>query len=183
MARRHPNVLKVSKQRRQGRRAYLTSVYSLIKVPRSIDTANIPEDARALFSYRDRGNSYYDPYLNAIFPGVQRTSIERKFSIDRMEEEKLIALLEHPDVCDYVTLRAGGITKTRLTFVFNRGCTSCFFLEVCYHPGNSYVMKSKLYGSRERAMFDLDHKRITWLEHLPLTSLSLVLPRRGEPEE
>lgn len=182
MGRKSANSLKVAKQRRQGRRAYLTSVYSLIRVPRSVGKSDIPEDAVGLFDYRSRGNSSYDPYLNAIFPGIKTTSAERKFSIDRSEEERLVGLLEHPDVCDYVTLRKGGITKTRLTFVFNRGCTSCFFLEVCAVPGNSYVMKSKLYGSRDRAMFDLEHKRVTWLECLPLTSLSLVLPSRGEPE-
>lgn len=206
MARLHPNVLKVRKQKRQGRRAYLTSVYNLIKVPRKINTSTIPEDAQALFNYRKRGTTTgLDPFLDAIFPGVKPkasqwsaeyltkyTTLEgepiaenvgekngRKFALDLAEEERLVALIEDPDVCDYITLRTSVMQKTRLTFVYNRQYTRCFFVEVTYAEANSFAMKSKIYGSRDRAMFDFEHKRISWMEFLELSTLSLVLPRRG----
>lgn len=207
MARLHPNVLKHRRQKRQGRRAYLTSVYSLIKVPRVISTSGIPEDSQALFDYRKRGNTTgFDPFLDAIFPGVTPKASEwksqflskyldketgeaiadlpdemngRKFALERSEEEKLIALIEDPDVCDYVTLTESKLQRKRMTFVFNRKQDRCFFIEVSYDASNSFAMKSKVYGSRDRAMFDFKHKRISWHEFVPLASLSLVLPRRG----
>lgn len=208
MARLHPNVLKSRKQRREkGRRAYLTSQYSLISVPRSVGTSGIPEDAKALFDYRSRGKtSAYDPFLDAIFPGVTPKASEwksinlhkyldvdgnpiidtaisphngRKFTLERSEEEKLIALIEDPDVCDYVTLRTSILQKKRMTFVFNRKHDRCFFIEITYDESNSFCMKSKVYGSKERAMFDFEHHRISWMEFLELSSLALVLPRRA----
>lgn len=208
MARLHPNVLKVRKQKRQGRRAYLTSVYNLIKVPRAISISDIPEDSQALFNYRKRGSTTgLDPFLDAIFPGVKPkesvwssvqvdkkytaldgspivdTAISshngRKFALDLAEEEKLVALIEDPDVCDYITMRTSVMQKTRLTFVYNRQYTRCFFVEVTYAEADSFAMKSKIYGSRDRAIFDYEHKRISWMEFLELSTLSLVLPRRG----
>lgn len=208
MARLHPNVLKVRKQKRLGgRRAYLTSQYSLISVPRRVGISDIPEDAVGLFNYRGRGSEPgYDPFLDAIFPGVTPKASEwksvnldkkyldadgnpivdtaisphngRKFTLERSEEEKLIALIEDPDVCDYVTLRTSVIQKKRMTFVFNRKHDRCFFIEITYSESSSYCMKSKVYGSKERAMFDFEHKRISWMEFLELSSLALVLPRR-----
>jgi hypothetical protein len=179
MSRTHPNVLKAQRQRRKGRRAYLTSVYSLIKVPRRISTSHIPEDAKDVFNYRQRGKGYYDPYLNALFPGVKQESQERKFALERSEEEKLLELIEDPDVCDYITLPSSPKLQKRITFVFNRKYSRCFFVEVWYAENNSFVLKSKVYGSKERAMFDHDNKRINWHSRLDLASLSLVLPRRG----
>lgn len=207
MGRLHPNVLKVRKQKRQGRRAYLTSVYSLIKVPRSVGKSDIPESSRAMFDYRARGNtSAYDPFLDAIFPGVTprasgwKSSFPskyldkdtgevileredehngRKFALELAEQQRLVALLEDPDVCDYVTLKTSDLQQKRLTFVFNRQHTRCFFIEVTYADANSFAMKSKVYGSKDRAMFDFEHKRISWMEFIELSTLSLVLPRRG----
>lgn len=180
MGRLHPNVLKVRKQKRQGRRAYLTSVYSLIKVPRSVGKADIPENARAMFDYRARGNTVsYDPWLDAIFPGVKQQGKERKFALELAEEQRLIGMVEDPDVCDYITLKTSDLQQKRLTFVFNRAHTRCFFIEVTYADANSFAMKSKVYGSKDRAMFDFEHKRISWMEFIELSTLSLVLPRRG----
>src|SRR5258708_23507893 len=106
MARPHPNQLKLRKQQRQGRRAYLTRDFSLIKVPRRITTSHIPESSQKLFDYRGRGSTTgFDPFLDAIFPGVKQESTERKFALECSEEEKLIALIEDPDVCEYVTMK------------------------------------------------------------------------------
>lgn len=199
--RKHPNVLKAQRQRRQGRRAYLTSVYSLIKVPRRISNSHIPEEAHALFDYRARGGSpQFNPFLDALFPGITPKASDwnseeihkkypeivefvgerngRKFALDRVEQEKLITLITDKDVCDYVTLRESPIQAKRLTFVFNRQRDRCYFIEISYDATQSYCMKSKVYGGRERAMFDFEHNRISWHELLPLASLELVLPRR-----
>ena len=202
MGRKHPNVLKLQRQKRKGRRAYLTSKFSVMHVPRSISTSHIPEDAEPLF--RRRYDVWDDAYLNAIFPGITPQASQwkseyltkftdkdgepiaenvgehngRKFALDRSEEERLLALVADPDVCDYHTMPVGEMTKTRLTFVFNRQKTRCYFLEIAYRDNASYCMKSKVYGSEERAMFDFQHRRISWMEFLELSSLSLVLPRR-----
>lgn len=173
---RNPNVFKAQKQRAKGRRAYLTSQYSLIPVPRSVGKGWIPEDSQALFNYRDRGASTYDPYLNAIFPGVKRTSEERKFCLSRAEEEGLIAALEVEDVCDFITVKKEtSIQQTRITFVFNRKCTKCFFVEINYRGEHSYGMRSIIYTDKERAMTAFRRKEISWMDFLPLSTLQLVL--------
>lgn len=180
MARTHPNVLKARKQRREGRRAYLTSVYSLIHVPRSVGKAHVPEDAQALFAYRDRGLSVYDPWLEAIFPGVKnpQPSKERKFSLDRAEQERLLELVEHEDVCDFHTVLDSPLQQKRLTIVFNRKKTYVFLIEVDYLQ--KLVRRSKPYGGYDRALWDAQNRRhrIDWREELTLESLTLVLPRR-----
>src|SRR6266852_4101349 len=172
MGRKHPNVLKLQRQRRSGRRAYLTSKFSIIHVPRQISTSHIPEDAEPLF--RRRYDVWDDAYLNAIFPGIKQDSQERNFAIERSEEEKLLALVADPDVGDYITLPVGEMTKTRYTFVFNRQKSRCYLLEIAYRENASDCMKSTVYGSEERAMFDFKHQRISWMEFLELSSLSLV---------
>lgn len=177
MGRTHPNVLKVRKQKRKGRRAYLTSVYSLIQVPRSVGVSGIPENAKALFAYRERGKGFYDGWLETIFPGRKSTSIERKYAIERAEQERLLAFCDQEDVCDFHTVRDYPLQNKRLTIVFNRKKDLVYFIEVRYFEQTVY--KSKQYGSYDRAMFDFEHKRISWHESLHLESLTLVLPRRG----
>lgn len=202
MGRTHPNVLKARKQRRMGRRAYLTSQYSLIHVPRSIGKSDIPEDAQPLFDYRSRGKSVYDPWLEAIFPGVKpkpsdwnAESVEkftkpdgtaipvnagerngRKFALERAEQERLLEFVEHEDVCDFHTVKDSPLQSKRLTIVFNRKKTCVYFIQIDYHAQE--VRRSKTYGSYERALFDAEHNRISWHHFLVLESLTLVLPRR-----
>lgn len=203
MARRHPNVLKVQRQRRKGRRAYLTSVYSLIKVPRSISVSNIPEDAKALFAYRERGKGFYDAYLEAIFPGRKvppsdwkseapdkyqaldkdglpiHTNVGehngRKYALERADEERLLAFCDQEDVCDFHTVLTSTIQQKRLTIVFNRKKDLAYFVEVNYLTKT--VLKSREYGSYDRAMQCFELKRIDWCESLTLESLTLILPR------
>jgi len=206
-----PNVLKLRKQKRQGRRAYLTAEFSTIHVPRSIGKSSIPEDSKPLFDYRGRmPGAGTIRFLNSIMPDLpiperkellkniqemEHKAIEwalnnpahskrRKYALSRAEEERLIAALEDPDVCDSYTVKDGGITKTRLTLVYNIRKTRCYFIEVAFREeGKSYMMKSSVYGAEDRALFAYRHKRIDWMEFHELSTLSLVLPRRGLPEE
>lgn len=175
MASRNPNLLKVKRQRQGGRRSYLTQ-FNRMHVPRSVGISGIPEGGIPLFK-REYG-VWDDAYINAIFPGVKSTSEERKFSLDRADEERLMALIADPDVCDFFNMPCGVLLKFRMTFVFNRPKTRCYFLETHAEEHGGYILKSKEYGSEERAMFDYKHHRISWHEHLPLDSLTLVLPRR-----
>lgn len=175
MGRIPPNVLKLRKQKRKGRRAYLNQ--GKIYVPRSVGKSFIPEDSKPLFDYRERVKSYAIPFLERIFPSMKGE--ERRFALERAEEEKLIASVEDPDVCDCYTVAQGGITKTRLTLVYNLRKTRLYFIEVAYREGASYMMKSIVYGAEDRALFAYHHKQINWLECIPLASLELVLPRRG----
>lgn len=177
MASRNPNILKIKKQRSKGRRSYLTQKFSGMHVPRRIGTSHIPEDAIPLFKrvYDDWGE---DHWLNTIFPGVNSESIGRKFSVSRAEEEKLLAWTEDEELCDYFTMPCGVLLKFRMTFVYNRPKTKCYFIEVHAEEHGGYALRSKEYGSEERAMFDYKHHRISWHEHLPLDSMTLVLPRR-----
>jgi hypothetical protein len=147
-------------------------------VPRSVGKAHIPEDAQPLFNYRDRALGCYDPWLDAIFPGVKnpQSSAQRKFSLARAEQEKLLAFVEHEDVCDFHTVRDSPLQNKRLTVVFNRKKTVVYFVEVDYLL--KLVRRSKTYGGYDRAMFNADHKRIEWRDELALESLTLVLPRR-----
>lgn len=186
MGRTHPNVLKIRKQMRQGRRAYLTSVFSTVHVPRKVGKTSIPEDAQPLFDYRSRGiqNPELEAYLNRIFPGVKQISLTRKYCLDEAELVRLEYLISDPDVCDYITIRQSAMLGSRTTMVYNRQQTRVYFLEIAYrNNGASYIQKSKVYGSKARALFDLEHNRVSWLEHLPLASLELVLPRRGTASE
>lgn len=179
MASRNPNILKLKKQMRM-RRAHLNQ-FNRMHVPRSIGVSGIPEDGIALF--QRKYDSWDDsPFMNAIFPGVKRESIERKYAISRSDEEKLLALVADQDVCDFLTMPCGKLLNFRMTYVFNRQKTRCYFLEVHTEEHGGYVMKSKVYGGEDRAMFDYNHKRISWHEHLSLDSLTLVLPRRVLPE-
>lgn len=208
MGRRHPNVLKAAKQRREGRRAWFKDYGGSIHVPRSVGKSDVPDDAQALFNYRDRGNSYYDPFLNAIFPGVtpkesdwSAEDVEKKFlnrdgtaiptnvgerngrrwALSRADEERLATRLEQEDFCEYVTLSDCKKQRKRLTYIFNRKKTRFFFVEVWYDEGASFIRISKEYGERDRAIFDFGHFNpgfIRWVETLPLTSLELVLPTR-----
>jgi len=182
MGRLHPNVLKVRKQKRQGRRAWFKDYGGAVHVPRSVGKSDIPDDAQALFNYRDRGNTTaFDPFLNAIFPGVKSTSVERKFALTRADEEKLIDRLSQDDFCDFVTLKDTPKLQTRLTYIFNRKKTRFFFVEVWYAEEASFLRISKEYGERDNQIFNFSHFNtgfIRWVEVLPITSLELVLPRR-----
>lgn len=207
MGRIPPNVLKYRKQKRQAsRRAYLTNVFSVIKVPRTVGKSNVPESSRPMFDYRDRGGDYYNAFIDLIMPGrlpgthfkveaaisgkitpemmdaamnPKNPNKGRRYALDRAEQEKILASIDCEDEMYPITVFEGGITRTRISFVFNRRYTKCFFTETCYHPAGSYFSVSKQYGSRERALFDLEHKRIVWMETVSLSSLTPVPPETG----
>lgn len=205
MGRKHPNVLKLQRQSRQGRRAYLTSKYSLISVPRTIGVSGVPESLIPLFRRTYSSWTEDDAFLNAIFPGVKTPdsmwSSEgltkytdkdgnpiaenvgekngRKFCLSRADEEKLLDLVEDQEVCDFFTLPVGRLMGFRLSLVYNRQKTRLYFIEVHFREEGGYAKKSKVYSDQTRAMFDFEHHRISWMEFLPLESLSVVLPRRN----
>lgn len=198
MARQHPNVLKAKKQKRM-RRAYLKPYSaSQVHVPQQIDKSKVPASAEGIFDYRQRGKGFFDPYWDAVFPGVKRDSQwrstpteakaivkssglpypnqgeddrlnGRKYCMTRAEEERIVDMLAD-EADEFLTVREGGITKTRLTWMFNRKKTRNFFVLTCLHPSGMYVKKSMVYCAEERAMFALKNNRIEWLEHLPLAT-------------
>jgi len=201
MGRIPPNVLKLHKQKRM-RRAYLNP-FNRMYVPRSVGKSGIPEDAKALFNYRDRAKGFFDPVFDRLFPAHPRTKVQqpsnwsaesankygeavnvgerngRRWALSEAEKQRLIEAIEDEEACDSYTVAQGGITKTRLTLVYNMRKTRCYFIEVAYRGDASYMMKSQVYGAEDRALFAYHHKQIVWLECLPLASLELVLPRRG----
>jgi hypothetical protein len=183
MGRLHPNVLKIRKQKRLGRRAWFKDYGGAIHVPRSVGKSDIPNDAQALFNYRDRGNTpETDAFLDAIFPGVKQTSDRRKFALDRADEEKIVDRLSTDAFCDFVTLKDNKRLQSRLTYIFNRKKTHFFFVEAWYAEGASFVRISKEYVEKDKILFDFGNFNpgiISWREVLPITSLELLLPSRG----
>jgi hypothetical protein len=177
MGRIHPNVLKLRKQkRRNGRRAYLTSKFSSIHVPRAVGKdalAQWPEAARPMLSYSDHmkgDNRFFDPFLKAVLPSVE-------YCLAKAEEEQALHDLIVTEECvDFFTVRDAPVQQYRLTIIFNRKKTVLYFIKADFL--NKVVEKSKQYGSQERAMFDLQHNRVSWHYVLPLTSLHTVLPTK-----
>lgn len=203
MGRTSSNVLKLRKQTRMKRR-YLEVQFSRVHVPRSIGKGHIPEDAQPLFEYRKRGNSVYDAYLNAIFPGVKSkpsswkseapnpnmtyrdgTAIVenvgeqngRLHALALQEEERLINTIADEDVIDFYLVYEGRISFTRVTFHYNRKKDRCFFVKVCSRTKKAY--KSKIYSSEGRAMLNFNAKTIQWDSETDVSNMILVLPRRG----
>lgn len=202
MARKHPNVLKAQRQRRQGRRAYLTDKFSLIHVPRGMGIAHIPEDAQPLFK-RKYVTWEDSAFLNTIFPGRKVPASEwkaegvekftnrdgtaiptnvgehngRRYSLDMSDAMAILEYLEHEDVCDFHTVKELKMQQKRFTICFNRKKTAAFLVEVDYLQ--KYCRRSRTYGSYDRAMFLLQQqeKSISWHDPLPLESLLLILPR------
>lgn len=209
MGRVPPNVLKLRKQNRQGPRAYLNR-FNQMHVPRSVGKSGIPEDAKPLFDYRERAKGFFDPTFDRLFPIHPRAKFQqtaewssehvdpkfpdivknvgerngRRWALSLAEQERVVAAVEDPDVCDCYTVAQGGITKTRLTLVYNLRKTRCYFIEVAARRnGASYMMKSQVYGAEDSALFAYRHKRINWQECILLASLELVLPRRGKTDD
>lgn len=169
MGRKHPNELKLKKQKRM-RRAYLKPYSaSRVHVPQQIDKSKVPESAEGIFDYRQRGKGFFDPYWEAIFPHRGWRGKERLHAIARAEEERVIDMLAD-EADSFLTLREGGITKTRLTWMFNRKKTRNFFVLTCLHPSGMYIQKSMVYCAEERAMFAFKNNRIEWLERVPLAT-------------
>ena len=182
MGRLHPNVLKLRKQKRNGKRAWFKDYGGSIHVPRSVGKTSIPEDSQALFNYRDRAKGVYDPFLEAIFPtkhfpppsdwkseGVDPKQTYpdgqpivtnagerngRRFALERSDEERLIDRLSQDDLCEYVTLKDNKKLNTRLSYIYNRKKTKFFFVEAWYAPGASFIRVSKEYTEKDKNIFD-----------------------------
>ena len=179
---RNPNILKAQKQRRKGRRAWFNDYGGAIHVPRSVGKSFIPDDAQALFNYRDRAKGTFDPFLEAIFPtrhfpapsdwkseGADPKATYpdgqpivtnagerngRRFALERADEERLVDRLAQDDLCDFVTLRDNKKLQCRLTYVFNRKKTKFFFIEAWYAEGASFIRISKEYKELDNKLFD-----------------------------
>lgn len=174
MARTHPNVLKVKKQGRM-RRAYLKSYFGLIKVGQSIDKTKVPRGAEGIFDYRQRGNLFWDDYLEKKFPSRGRISVERYRVLDRLKEltQEVVPELN-------VVVKKGGITKTIIRFYFASDFSHCFFMKEDWT--NNVFYKSSPYGGpgcRDRAMFDLEHNRLNWIERIEFSSIIPDVPPSG----
>jgi hypothetical protein len=145
------------------RRAYLKGydMGSLIKTKRALDKAHIPEEHMAYFDYRRRGNSWWDPYLEAKFPSKGQISKERQACIDKMEQ------LIHGSVPELnVVVQRGGITKTIIRMFYSSDYTNVFFIKEDYTE--MVFLKSGVYGSKERAMFNLKNNSVNWFHRTPI---------------
>lgn len=204
MGRTHPNVLKAKKQKRQGRRAYLTSKFSGIHVPRTVGQTAKPEMMAAVgFTNRFPRPGMNDELFNLLFPpsvvigwmkeqhaqedkeiaralADHSKGFKRRYALQRAEEEAAIErLLDHEEAHNCITVRESLMLKSRLTFLHNSRYTHCYFIETFYRDnGGSYMMKSAVYEGRERiALLMQIPSKISWVEFLGLPSLIPVLPR------
>lgn len=169
MAQRNANVLKVKKQARM-RRAYLKRYFGMIKVGQSIDKSKVPRGAEGIFDYRQRGNTYWDDYLDTKFPTRGMVSKERQEALRKSKLEcvdRLNCLTQEVLPEMNVVVRRGGITKTVIRFYFESDYKTCFFMkedfrERCFYQ--SLVYKGA--EAKDRAFFDLNHNRIQWVERI-----------------
>lgn len=162
MGRTPPNIIKLRKQKRNGRRAYLTPIMGLIKVPRRVGKTEVPEEMRSLFDYRGRGNTYWDSIVDKMAPTM--LSNQRRLALYRMHE-----LTEKVSPECNVLVREGGITQTKIKFFFQPDYRYCFWIKEDWR--NHVIHKSMEYhgpGARDRAYFDLNHNRITWMESVSM---------------
>jgi len=161
--------LKASKQKRM-RRAYLkTYSASIIHVGQSIDKSKIPRGAEGVFDYRQRGNTYWEPFLERKFPSRGMISKERQLVL-----EQLAKATEDVDPKLNVVLERRGITKTIIKLYFSPDYKVCFFMKEDYF--DMVMLKSGYYGSKERAMWAYNNGKINWLERIEFASLSSEAP-------
>lgn len=186
MAKRNNNILKAKKQARM-RRAYLKGydMGTLIRVQRRIGRGDIEEKMLPYFDYRKRGNSFWDPYLEAKFPSRGMISKERLAALDLSRRQKVMATLEEWGKLVLeemnVIVGRGGITKTITRLFWNSDDRLCFFTKEDYL--NMTIMKSMEYrgeGAKERAYFALNNNRIEWFESVDLTAL--LIPDAPAPQ-
>lgn len=168
MARQHPNVLKLRKQARM-RRAWARQ-FNDIKVPRKVGTADIPEDQRAYFNYRQRGNTYWDDFFTSNMP-----TMLSKNKLEVITRAKELTKDLSPE-CNVIVHR-GGITKTIIRFYFSSDFEYCFFmkedwLEMAMYKSEEYV-KSRLdlRSAKDRAYDDYKYKRLKWVERIEFPTI------------
>lgn len=163
MGRQHPNVLKVRKQSRM-RRAYLRQ-FNDIKVPRNVGLGDIPEDQRAYFYYRRRGNTYWDDFFHTNMPTM--LSKERLAAITRANE----LTKDLSPECNVIVYR-GGITKTIIRWYFASDYSYCFFMKEDWLAmemlkSEEYVKKAfDLRSPKDRAFDDFQNNRLKWVERI-----------------
>lgn len=179
--RRNPKALKAAKQARM-RSAYLKpyDISAYIKVKGRAGKDGIPDDQLGYFNYRQRGNTFWDPYLEAKFPSrgmvseVRLSALNKKQELEREKVLRTLAewsqlILEEMNVI----VHRGGITKTVTRLFFNSDYTLVFFTKEDY--ASMRILKSVEYrgsGARERAYFALNHNSIDWIESTDLSSLN-----------
>lgn len=163
MGRQHPNVLKLRKQSRM-RRAWARP-FNDIKVPRSVGTADIPEDQRAYFNYRQRGNTYWDDFFAGNCPTM--LSKQRLEVIARAQE----LTKDLSPECNIIVHR-GGITKTIIRWYFSADYEYCFFMKEdwlgMYMDKSEEYRKSRLdlRSAKDRAFDDYNNNRLKWVERI-----------------
>lgn len=170
MGRLHPNVLKVRKQKRM-KRAYLKHYTTEIKVSRSVGKSDIPDNMQALFDYRRRGTTYWDTTLDRIFGFHKNNPVmfskERLAAIHRLNE---MTSEVSPEL--NVVVKRGGITKQIIKFYFASDYSVCFFMKEDWL--GMYMLKSTTYhgeGCRERAYFDFENNRLSWVERIEFPTI------------
>lgn len=164
----HPLIIKVRKQKRM-RRAYLRP-FNDIKVPRRIST-NTPEPSddglnyEDMYKYRTRGSTFWDDFFTTNMPTM--LSKGRLAVIARAKE----LTRDISPECNVIVQR-GGITRTITRFYFATDFSLCFFMKEDWR--SMFMVKSSPYagsGCRERAMFDFENNRLTWVERIEFPTI------------
>lgn len=169
MAKTHPNVLKIQRQKRM-RRAYLKGydMGTLIKVQRRVGTGDIPKEHLGYFDYRRRGNTFWDTYLDKQVPIMEsnkRLDALWKSRLECVNQLNTLTQLVMPEM--NVVIYRGGITKIIVRFYFSSDYTKCFFMKEDWNA--MVIHKSGVYGSKDRAMFNWHNKSVNWYESVPIT--------------
>lgn len=175
MGRQSSNQIKVKKQKRM-RRAYLKQYFGVIKVGQAIDKSKVPRGMEGIVDYRQRGNTYWDAYLEAKFPSKGMESPERQEALRKSRldcVDKLNCLTQEVVPEMNVVIYRGGITKTIVRFYFSSDYTTCFFMKEDWNA--MVIHKSGVYGSKDRAMFNWRNKSVNWFESVPIP-LVLIQP-------
>lgn len=165
---------KAKKQKRM-RRAYLKHYSGLIKVGQSIDKSKVPRGMEGIVDYRHRGNTYWDAVFDKQVPLMlshPRLEALRKSRLECINKLNNLTKEVVPEM--NVVLQRGGITKTILRFYFSSDYTTCFFMLEDW--SGMYMLKSGVYGSKDRALFAYDHKTINWMERIDLPQINETLP-------
>lgn len=188
--RRNPKALKAAKQKRM-RSAYLKpydiSAYIKIKsrpkgTPASMD--GIPEDQIPYFNYRKRGNTFWDPYLEAKYPSRGMISDPRRAALAAANREHVMKTLDEWSQLVLeemnVVMHRGGITKTVTRLFWSSDERYCFFTKEDYRE--KVIFKSIPFhgeGCKDRAKFALANNQIDWIEKCDLSGLVEPDPPSG----
>lgn len=128
------------------------------RVPQSIDRSKIPQEFQGLFEYRERGKTFIDGYLEALYPSHDQQSQARIEALHK-------SLQPAKDVTFVTKLVDGKYTKLAMLATSKLDCI--YFIEYQVIPG--IIRYSYTYGSHSRAMEVARLQTIRWKEviHIP----------------